>query len=75
MTDRDTQMLVDLADAIRAACMRSGLTPELHQVCDMVTALEIWSESMRDNGPGALTELHADGLRRRIVQALERSSP
>jgi len=68
MMDRDTQLLLDLADAIRARCADSNVN-------DLCAWLAEWAASMRDNGPGGLTELHADSLRRRIVQALERSSP
>jgi len=59
MTDRETQMLVDLADAIRARCGDAHVA----ELCDWLT---VWAESIRDNGYGTLTEMHAASLRRRI---------
>lgn len=62
MTDRDVQMLIDLARAVRAGCIASGLTRELDQVCDVVGHLELWAESMRDNGSGRQSDLRAEVL-------------
>ena len=61
LSDRDTQMLCDLADAIRARCADA-------HVADLCEWLAEWAASMRDNGQSTLTELHADSLRRRIAQ-------
>lgn len=68
MTDREAQMLIDLARAVRAGCFASGLTDELVYVCDAVAGLASWAESMRDNGSGWQSDLRAEELAQGVAR-------